>query len=415
MREEMYMNYGHSLRSLAPITVMICAAMLLLLASPKKTIGQQGTTPQRGFEPGGSYALSNIESVNTINGDVMLNFPFKLPPGRGGFAAQLGLHYDSKNLDSFVRDYLQPGVFTYTKRSILGQSELGGWHYGLGYGIKLVDLWLEQGTSDDTGCPDTHIWQVKIALPDGSLHEMIPSPQWNFSNGGDGFYNIRPGQQAFCRGQQIGCDINGNCTYTYTIATRSYATGTITYHSFDGTYMRLDWSPDGSWTLYLADGTRVTSAPSGGQRILDRNGNYADLTNITYNGHPATQLIDQMGRTVIVEYQSASGQDTVHVSGTGGAPLVYQVKGGTINVNKTYQPEYASGGGASGEPATLYSLPVVSEIDLPPESGGLKYLFGYNAPYDPDQPTAANGWGELSSITLPSGAQVHYNYALDGQ
>src|SRR5207245_4310816 len=83
--------------------------------------------------------------------------------------------------------------------------------------------------------------------------------------------------------------------------------------------------------------------------------------------------------------------------------------------NKTYQPEYAAGGGPAGESSTLDQFYVVSEIDLPVESGGLKYLFGYNAPYFPDTPAPANGWGELSSVTLPSGAQAQYHYALDGQ
>src|SRR2546425_5524769 len=80
----------------------LIALIAALLISAVIVDAQQPTTPQRGFEPGGSYSLSNIESINTTNGNLMLSFPFKLPAGRGGSATQIGLHYDSKTLDGYV-------------------------------------------------------------------------------------------------------------------------------------------------------------------------------------------------------------------------------------------------------------------------------------------------------------------------
>lgn len=57
--------------------------------------------PERGFVPGGSYRLSEIETVNTKNGNVLLRVPLaSLPPGRGaspGF--QLSLNYDNNLWD----------------------------------------------------------------------------------------------------------------------------------------------------------------------------------------------------------------------------------------------------------------------------------------------------------------------------
>src|SRR5438477_7922785 len=96
------MSSDNSSDSRTQTAAIVWATIILLLVGWVTGVAQQGTTPQRGFQPGGSYALSNIETINTTNGDVMLNFPFQLPPGRGGFAAQLGLHYDSKDLDSYV-------------------------------------------------------------------------------------------------------------------------------------------------------------------------------------------------------------------------------------------------------------------------------------------------------------------------
>ncbi len=215
---------------------------------------QQEKPPVRGFEPGGSYSLSNIESVNTTNGNVMLSFPFKLPPGRGGFAGQLGLHYDSKDIDSSVVDYSGPPNYNTIYRAMLGPSDQGGWHYGLGYGLQLYDrLWERSGARD---CGDVYHWQVRVALPDGSVHEMIPRG-WNSFNSGDGFYRIMPGYQAECR--CTGTDPSDpNYCVSYDVISMPYSTGTITYYSFDGSYLKLDWQPDGNWTLYLGDGTRVT-------------------------------------------------------------------------------------------------------------------------------------------------------------
>jgi len=60
------------------------------------------------------------------------------------------------------------------------------------------------------------------------------------------------------------------------------------------------------------------------------------------------------------------------------------------------------------------SLRVVDQILLPAQTGGLTYTFGYNGNSGPSQ-GYSNGWGELSSVTLPSGAQAVYQFLQDGQ
>ena len=61
---------------------------------------------------------------------------------------------------------------------------------------------------------------------------------------------------------------------------------------------------------------------------------------------------------------------------------------------------------------------MVDEIELPSQLGGLKYIFTYNAHdgqvgYDPNNPNYSPGWGELTSVTLPSGARVEYDTNQD--
>jgi len=89
------------------------------------------------------------------------------------------------------------------------------------------------------------------------------------------------------------------------------------YYSADGSFMRLYFAPDGDsdpsnnpWTLSLPDGTRVTGGNQP-HRIYDRNNNYIEIRNITYNNHPATEIVDQLQRRIVVEYDTATGRDYI--------------------------------------------------------------------------------------------------------
>ena len=68
-------RYAQSL-SLAVIVLVVC-----LSAIP--TRAQLPPSPEHGFQPAGSFALSNIETINTANGNMILRVPIAaLPPGR---------------------------------------------------------------------------------------------------------------------------------------------------------------------------------------------------------------------------------------------------------------------------------------------------------------------------------------------
>jgi RHS repeat-associated protein len=387
------------------------AGLVLILALASGAVGQ-GSTPQRGYQPGASYALSDIETINTTNGNLMLNLPLgKLPPGRGGLSGQLGLHYDSKLYDSHTQYYedwehQQNGQPHVAIRNMLVDSDQGGWHYGTGYSLQLIDRMSQYPPELRPQFPATeniYHWKVKIAFPDGSLHEFLPRQ----GTVQDGYYDVRPD------GWQTRW-VNGAYTQDF-----PYLPDALTYYSFDGTYLRLDVQHDSDsnwwnnpWTLYFSDGTKVTN---NGNKITDRNGNYVEFSNITYNNHPATQLMDQLGRKVVIEEQAISDGQIIHVPGVGGADLAYQIHWKAIQVYKTYSTVFNDRYG--DYPDILGLQFVVSEIDLPTESGGLKYLFGYNAAGYVGAPccTPSYGWGELNSVTTPTGAQAQYQFKLDGQ
>jgi hypothetical protein len=288
-------------------------------------------------------------------------------------------------------------------------SDQGGWHYGTGYELQLIDRMSQYPPEIAPQYPATETirhYKVKVAFPDGSLREFLPRGFGSPLE--EGFYDIRPdGWQSRFNGSYVS-DV-------------PYLTNTLTYYTFDGTYIKLEVQHDSDgnwwnnpWTLYFPDGTKVTNF---GTRITDRNGNYVEWSNVTYNGHPATQLMDQLGRKIVLEHQGFSGGDVIHVPGVSGADLNYQVYWKSLQVYKTYSTDDPGKYDENGYPEMLGYQFAVSRIDLPSASGGLQYLFGYNAADRGSTPccTPSYGWGELNSVTLPSGAQAQYQYQLDGQ
>ena len=104
--------------------------------------------------------------------------------------------------------------------------------------------------------------------------------------------------------------------------------------------MRLDipYNPGGgwenNWTLSFPDGRRIVN---NGHRTYDRNGNYTDTEWTTFNNHPATRIVDQLGRSITIEYDYATKQDYIYASGRGGEQLKTTVKWKTIYVRKQFR------------------------------------------------------------------------------
>jgi RHS repeat-associated protein len=379
------------------LLIMACAAVTARAQNPKQ--------PQRGFYPAGSYALSDVETINTTNGNVIFRIPLvSLPPGRGGLSAGVGLYYNSKIWETFSYEdgRFEDGSYSTELRA----SDSGGWRYGFKYNVQLVHRYQENQPAH-VNCifnnpADTYVYKVKMKFPDGSEHVFRPSGYTDSQ--GDNFFRMRPdGWMATC-GQPD---------------SHVVSTG-MTYYSADGTFMRLTFGPDGDndpsnnpWLLSLSDGSHVTGG-NGPQRVFDRNNNYIEIRNITYNNHPASEIVDQLGRHIVVEYGPAVapypevGRDYVHAWRTENGQLtelIWTIKWRGISVSHGYymNPNDVNIGSATFGPGTIG----VSEIDLPTQAGGLAYNFGYNV----DAPSG--GWGEVSSITLPSGAQVNYKFFYD--
>ena len=366
-----------------------CLCLVVAIATNSVSMGQE-KAPERGFRPSGSYALSNIETISSTSGNMILKVPLaSLPPGRGGLSASLSLLYNSKLYDSFPSSaYINHSYYDVTN---LKSSQAGGWRYGYKY-----ELYAEgrYGGVDEMGeinpCSFTsYIAKLALLTPDGGKHELRLTNHTD----GDGFHNVWQDGRPACSG---GTPDNG----------------TLIYYTTDGTFLRLEVQHDSDsnmlnnpWTLFLPDGGRVTGG-NANQKIWDRNNNFIEIVNyVLPNGHSATKLKDEFDRSIIIEYGSAANQDTVTVLGYNGATLTTTITWADVVVHKAYTREV---GTPFNLPATWRS---VSQITLPSQAGSLSYVFGYNA--NGSYPTV--GWGELSSITLPSGAKATYTYANDNQ
>ena len=195
----------------------------------------------------------------------------------------------------------------------------------------------------------------------------------------------------------------------------------MTYYSVDGSFLRLDIPHDNDaepmdnpWTLYFPEGSKVTSNQPNDepQRLYDRNNNYVEFL--------GGEVRDQFNRSVGISTGWENGLQVWTVTSQGfGQTLTWTIRWKWISVLKSYWPCAQSlqcpPDVQQQEP---YGMPrlVIDTITMPAQAGGETYQFQYNAPnHVPGQPLSPSlGWGEISGITLPSGAQVNYAWAQDG-
>ena len=392
--------------------------VIVLLLSALAIHAQNTTSPERGFQPSSSYAIGDIETINTTNGNLMLRVPLgALPAGRGGLAAKLTLLYNSKlwdqstiyedcpriphssgNLEPMTPPYPECSGDNSRQTQLIAQSQEGGWRYAFQYKVRIVESFY-QGAEASWSCSPQHpanvsIYKLQMIFPDGSSHDFRLQ----------GYNEPEPLQPNF-----FPMSPDGTVSSNSTCQGWSNTTNKLVYYSVDGTYARLEFEHNsgGAWTLYMPDGTRITGGNNTPQRIYDRNNNYIEIQEaITYNNHPAAKLIDQLGRQLIIEYNSATDEDSVHMWSTNNQEITWRIKWKTIQVRKTYNS------GVMGLIAHWRTLKVVDHVILPSVPGqaaGLSYTFGYNA----GTTNPSVGWGEVNSVILPSGAQATYQYKLD--
>jgi hypothetical protein len=357
----------------------------------------------------GSYSISDIETIDTTSGNLILSLPLAaLPAGRGGNAGGgITLTYNSTIWDTHLLFEWNSQLVSYVPHDDLIGSNKGGWQYGIGYKVEIldkVDSYPGGQVPSCNGVPGIERrWRTQIIFPDGSTRVFRPAGY---------FVDTYEYAEVLPTGYLSRCVYLGP-SLGYQL--RMDPITPVSFYSTDGSGLRLEMNSPGGLTLYFPDGSKVENL-YGTQRIYDRNNNYIEIQNIAnYNGTglPATKVVDQLNRSVVVvydDYITGTIDDHVYQTGTGGEQLDTIVRWTWNELNKVYyscDPSYSPDDPNYPNPVflTWSSAPVVDQVILPSQAESLTYIFGYNG----TSPTSP-GWGELSSVTMPSGATATYQY-----
>jgi RHS repeat-associated protein len=398
---------------------LIVLTGFLISASPSLTNAQNETpaAAKRGIANGASYSVSDIENINMTNGNLVLDIPLiSLPKGRGEVGQSLGLVYNSK-LHETGTDEMQ---------DITGQSSLqrrlmpdytSGWNYSplQTYSLMVTSKLNSQAMSP---CVSSYEWnkntytvKVEMIFPDGSRKMFRPNGYSDFY--ADDWYNITPnGYQQTSSFGSLGPLPNGQPSYSCGLSGSVVTTAPMVYYSTDGSYLKLvvehSSNPQDNggqfnpWTLYFPDGGKITGGGNNPTRTYDRNGNYVE------------GQTDNVGRSFTKTQGASVNEDLIKVKGFNNEELQYTVRWKNIYVQREYMTEAITGNNTRGNNSLQVhqaEYKVVDEIILPPQMGSLMYKFTYHAS-DTELGFGefSSGWGEIKSVTMPSGAKIDYEY-----
>lgn len=382
----------------------LVALFFLLCSASLSSYGQKSKLVESGVVNGVPYASTDFEDINLTNGNLNINFPLAGLQGRGQAGFTYHLRYSSKLWQTITNPienpFYEPNP---TYQNFMAEANDAGWQDGA---VFSINIWDRGSTIDyPTINPSdptvqwmlSYKWKVEMSFPDGRKVEFRPIGHSDVPSSGSGtrgYFTVHP---------------NG------TDGLRT------TYYSSDGSGMRLTFANNEAstlgyvWEVSMPDGSRIVQL-STGQRIIDRNGNYVETATVTLPD--STQLPgwrDQVGRYVAVKKNYAANEDRYYQLGFNGELLTWKVKWKTIYVRKNYVTTCNTCPPQERGPVTEQQwaepLTVVDRIELPEQLGVSPYIFEYYAK-DQDDQNLSSGWGEVKSITLPTGAKVSYGYGL---
>ncbi len=411
------------MRRVTPTSLSIVVLLTIgWLFSTSAQLNAQTTAarPDRGTMPNASYSISDLENINLQNGNVSLAIPLaSLPPIAGGkLSWTINAYYNSKPWD-IPRQQLLAQTFGYHPYVVDAPqvADTGGWRISDRYYLEIreahsdFDYQLPPATDSDYSLMVNNSWyKVMLRMPDGAQHELRPTDYTSF-----------PGNASFLKGH-------------YKETPSAY--GTMRYYSYDGSHLFAVVTAANNWTVYLPDGTKVLETPDGIQRIQDTNGNKIKIFGDANGTHYQDE---QSGREISYSYDpaanSGNGQGRVWYRTVGGILQHIDINFGLTTVQgqvyrvKDWEP------GATSEcqhyELLTADLPVVREIVLPQTELNVtrKFTSNYNSDTAGNATNTVNftcssaggdytravsqGWGSLSKITMPSGAEVYYSYNLD--
>jgi RHS repeat-associated protein len=371
--------------------------IVVLLASASAVRGQQQQLdiPPLGTVPYGSYSVEKLETIDVTSGNVMINIPLtSMAPGAAGFSIPIGLNYNSSIYTwQATADPNDPsGPFQPVNSQFVDTASTAGWRYSYRY-VFTTDYLGPVAPYPCSPPLGTQTWlRYRLITPDGSSHTLYVSGQ-NDNQTYPAYYGLN---------------------WNYTACSPGFPSGTMNFYTADGSYIRMVWQATGTgtpsggplggvWTAYFPDGSKVRgTGPGDASDLWDRNTNHITIIPTTdSNGNTTTVLQDDLGRTVTILQQPGLQKDTITQLGYNNQQLQWTINWNSFVLDRNHTYPCNNGLYNFNCPVT-FSSTVVSSIILP---DNLQYSFQYNAGDSPMQ------WGQLSQMTLPSGATVQYSYA----
>ena len=350
--------------------------------------GMHGQTPDltgvRGLSPTGLYNVDTLDSIDPTSGNMMFRLPITAhAPTRAGFISDLALIYNSNFIDVIPSG--TAGIFLLREDSNQG----GGWQYGYGYGVGL-DYTSVTGQPCASGTTAVAAFRMVLAFPDGGQHTL--HLYGDSSDIGDGVSLT-----------------NGTTGQTWGPACPNYTTSNnlLTYHTSDGTYVKVVVTPGTSsqtygWAAYFPDG-KVAKLAAGIQTITDRNGNAITIQNLA-QGSVVTALGDSIdsSRNVQINYHAPASspytfQDTITQDGVGANALTWTVYWRNIpDTPLTYTCPYAYEHNVNCPMGAQLSQ--IDSVILPSFDGSTqKFQFAYDTDSSP-----SGGYGQLNLVIPPT-------------
>ncbi len=321
--------------------------IVLALAAPRLSRAQVPYLQDVGSPSFATAEAVPLGYINLANGNKHLEIPIASQPQRGSLPYVGKFVYDSRIWKIVNNGSSQSWQPTNVQGSIPNQTIYGGWRF-----IPTSQGGSTSYTTTTVTCSGSNTYYKYSNFwwysPDGTRHLFYITTQ----------QDVSCGVQNISSGDALAQDSSGFHMYVtnYTVS-----------------------------TVYGHDGSIVLDQTQSGYNVKDPNGNY-------YSGGSSTNVVDTLGRRPVtptasgnsIYYDVLDSQDTTNR---------YTVTTETINVHTAF--------GQSGVTEYSGTITVFQSIALP---DGTSYQFTYGAG------TAPGNYGQLISMTLPTGGQVQYGY-----
>jgi RHS repeat-associated protein len=388
------------------VAALLCLALLITVGSVGAA-AQTAPNLENGFKRYGSYDGSNLDTVNTMNGNLMLHASL-LPdyPQRGKIAPHYNLYVSSKNWQVKCRP---------------DSSTPGGnvcWWQGGGTGVTLqtsvgitVHRTLDKFGSG-TGTVTYEAFGYSLTGPDGAIHQFYGIPASADANGEATKFEAE--DTSGFHMELSNPDSTGVLT-TFTVTDRNG-------NQYVGNFSQIHCSRPASNKIPAPGSIKpaIDDAPLGdqfcsefgfGRQVTDSNGNWMTLNGPDSTGGTPNPGIDTLGKSAPLSSGSATTDFSkcssslpinsaflLNYNAPDGSTQVLEVCYANIPIQTAFsQPGVAqapnSVGGVPGQQLGIVSVVLAD---------GSQWTFSYDS------------YGELTTVGLPTGGSISYTWTEIG-